>query len=174
MASPTLKLISPISLILLLLTLLSQTHLSFSLRFPKSNSITTLTLTDTDVHDLLVHYGLPKGILPNNINSFSLSEDGTFTLQLTSSCYVQFDQLVYYDKKITGKLSYGAVSNVSGIQAKKLFLWVSVTGMQADKDSDMIEFYVGSLSEKLPAKQFQDIPVCKTKACTTASKSQSI
>ncbi|GMY16087.1 hypothetical protein FCV25MIE_11326 [Fagus crenata] len=162
MASPTLKLISPISLILLLLTLLSQTHLSFSLRFPKSNSITTLTLTDTDVHDLLVHYGLPKGILPNNINSFSLSEDGTFTLQLTSSCYVQFDQLVYYDKKITGKLSYGAVSNVSGIQAKKLFLWVSVTGMQADKDSDMIEFYLPSLSQSKVKRTF-------TSSCTTCS-----
>ncbi|XP_048425911.1 uncharacterized protein LOC103954027 [Pyrus x bretschneideri] len=63
------------------------------------------------------------------------------------------------------KLSYGAVSDVSGIQAKKLFIWVSVTGIHRDKGSDSVEFYVGALSEKLPAKQFEDIPECKNKAC---------
>lgn len=87
---------------------------------------------------------------------------------------MQFDQLVYYDKKVNGKLSYGSVSSVSGIQAKKLFLWVSVTGMQADKDTDTIEFYVGALSEKLPAKQFENVPVCKSKACTTGTRPESI
>ena len=182
MASLPLKLVSPLSLLLLLLTLFSQTQLSFSIRLSKPGinnlpSTITVTETTTDVHDLLQHYGLPKGLIPNNVDSFTLSDDGTFTLQLSSPCYVQFDQLVYYDKKISGKLSYGSVSSVSGIQAKKLFLWVSVTGMQADKDSDMIEFFVGSLSEKLPAKQFEDVPVCKTKACTgttSATNSESI
>ncbi|KAF3973766.1 hypothetical protein CMV_002837 [Castanea mollissima] len=152
MASLPLKLISPLSLLLLLLTLFSQTHLSSSLRFSKLSLnnlpfISTVTETTADVHDLLPHYGLPKGLIPNNVDSFTLSDDGTFTLQLSSPCYVQFDQLVYYDKKISGKLSYGSVSSVSGIQAKKLFLWVSVTGIQADKDSDMIEFYPPTLSQ---------------------------
>lgn len=87
---------------------------------------------------------------------------------------MQFDELVYYDKKVNGKLSYGSVSSVSGIQAKKLFLWVPVTGIQTDKDSDMIDFYVGALSEKLPAKQFEDVPVCKTKGCTTGTHPESI
>ncbi|XP_040992839.1 uncharacterized protein LOC121239626, partial [Juglans microcarpa x Juglans regia] len=127
-----------------------------------------------DVHDLLPQYGLPKGLLPNNVKSYTLSDDGSFTIELTSPCYVQFDQLVYYNKKVNGKLSYGSVSSVSGIQAKKLFLWVSVTGIQADKDSDSIEFYVGALSEKLPAKQFEDVPVCKSKACSTGAQPESI
>ncbi|KAF3444421.1 hypothetical protein FNV43_RR14113 [Rhamnella rubrinervis] len=118
-----------------------------------------------DIHDLLPNYGLPKGLLPNNVKSFTLSDDGNFEIELESPCYVQFEQLVYYKTKIKGKLSYGSVSDVSGIQAKKLFLWVSVTGIRADKDSDMVEFYVGALSEKLPAKQFDHIPVCKSKAC---------
>lgn len=63
-----------------------------------------------------------------------------------------------------GKLSYGAVHDVSGIQAKKLFIWLSVSGIEADYDDGMIEFFVGSLSQKLPAKQFEDIPACKSKA----------
>lgn len=119
----------------------------------------------TEVHDLLPKYGLPKGLLPNNVKSYTLSDDGGFNIELESPCYVQFDRWVYYDKKIKGKLSYGSVSNVSGIQAKKLFFWVSVTRIQADKDSNYIEFFVGSLSEKLPAKQFEDIPLCKSNAC---------
>ncbi|GLU19556.1 hypothetical protein SLE2022_358020 [Rubroshorea leprosula] len=151
-------------LYILLLVLVLQTHLSLSAADPGLNPIRPIT-SIKDVHDLLPTYGLPKGLLPNNVKSYTLSDDGDFSVELYTPCYVQFDQLVYYDKHIKGKLSYGSVHSVSGIQAKKLFLWVSVTGIEVDKTSDMIEFYVGALSEKLPAKQFQDIPACKSKGC---------
>ncbi|XP_016488943.2 uncharacterized protein LOC107808893 [Nicotiana tabacum] len=123
---------------------------------------------DDDIHDLLPSYNLPKGLLPNNVKSYTLSpKDNSFTVQLTHPCYVQFqDQLVYYQKEIKGKMSYGEVSDVSGIQAKKLFVWVPVTGINVDEESHMIEFHVGFLSEKLPAKDFETIPTCKNnKGC---------
>ncbi|KAK9944711.1 hypothetical protein M0R45_010267 [Rubus argutus] len=88
---------------------------------------------------------------------------------MTSSLNKASQGLVYYNKNIKGKLSFGSVSDVSGIQAKKLFIWVSVTGIHTEQGSDLVEFYVGALSEKLPAKQFEDIPVCKSKACQGAS-----
>ncbi|XP_030447350.1 uncharacterized protein LOC115670264 [Syzygium oleosum] len=118
-----------------------------------------------DVHDLLPQYGFPRGILPDNVASYSLSDDGAFEVRLRGPCYVQFDQLVYYDRKISGRLSYGSVSGVSGIQAKKLFVWLPVTGIKSDSGSGMIEFYVGALSEKLPAAQFEAVPACKSNAC---------
>ncbi|KAK2999747.1 hypothetical protein RJ639_024677 [Escallonia herrerae] len=138
----------------LLLLLLSTTHLSLS-----------AVTTTSDIHDLLPTYGLPKGLLPDAVTSYSLSPDGAFTVHLSRPCYVHFDQLVYYDKTIKGKLTYGSVSDVSGIQAKKLFLWVTVTGMDLDSGSGMIEFHVGALSQKLPAKQFETVPRCQTKGC---------
>ncbi|XVF19160.1 hypothetical protein REPUB_Repub11eG0085400 [Reevesia pubescens] len=153
-----------VSLFLLLLTLFFQTHLSFSATDPTIDHGRLMSRSTTDVHDLLPTYGLPKGILPNNVKSYTLSTTGDFTIQLESTCYVQFDQLVYYEKTIRGKLSYGAVHDVSGIQAKKLFLWLPVTGIEVDENSGMVKFFVGALSEKLPAKQFEDIPVCKSKA----------
>ncbi|XP_059286674.1 uncharacterized protein LOC132040075 [Lycium ferocissimum] len=124
-----------------------------------------------DVHDLLPLYNLPKGLLPNNVKSYTISpKDNSFTVQLTHPCYVQFkDQLVYYEKYIKGKMSYGKVSDVSGIQAKKVFVWVSVTGISVDEESHMIEFHVGFLSEKLPANEFEDIPTCKNKGCQDSS-----
>ncbi|XP_010534885.1 PREDICTED: uncharacterized protein LOC104810335 [Tarenaya hassleriana] len=174
---------------LLLLLLLSLSSLSFSLNLhrpiPSSSdghqilslSFTSLSFADldlpsssssaaaADVHDLLPSYGFPRGILPSNVKSFSLSNDGDFTVKLHSDCYVRFgDELVFYDKKISGKLSYGSVKDVEGIQAKKLFVWVPVTAMESDQHSGMIVFSVGFLSEKLPAKLFEDVPSCMNKS----------
>lgn len=135
----------------------------------------TTTAIATEIHDLLPEYGLPKGILPNAVDSYNISPtDGAFTVQLKRPCYVKFeDQTVYYSKNIKGKLSYGSVSDVSGIQAKELFLWLSVTGMDMDSGSDMLEFHVGALSKKLPADMFQDVPDCKSKAYAEDDESYS-
>ncbi|KAI3450884.1 hypothetical protein Pfo_007549 [Paulownia fortunei] len=73
------------------------------------------------------------------------------------------DQLVFFGKVIKGKLGYGKVSGVSGIQAKKFFIWVPVTGIDADEKNGMTEFYMGSISQKLPAKDFETIHSCKAK-----------
>lgn len=163
MASP-----HSISLCLLFLTLLSQTDLTFSLTItqkPFNHSRTSHPLQSIiDVHDLLPLYGLPKGLIPSDIKSYTLDKStGSFSIEMTRTCYVHFQQLVWYDKHIKGKLSYGAVHDVSGIQAKKLFLWLPVTGIEKVKNSDVLRFFVGALSEDLPAEQFQEIPQCKSK-----------
>ncbi|KAL3850397.1 hypothetical protein ACJIZ3_012279 [Penstemon smallii] len=136
---------------LIFVTLISLTHNSFSA---------------TDIHDLLPQYNLPKGILPTNIKSYSLSDtDGSFTVELSAHpCYVKFDgQTVYFDRIIKGKLSYGKVSGVSGIQANKFFIWVSVSGIDVNENNGMIDFHVGALSQELPAKDFETIKTCKSK-----------
>lgn len=122
-------------------------------------------------HDLLASYGLPKGLLPDAVKSYSLSDhaddDGgrSFEVQLRSSCYVHFpSNLVFYDATIRGKLSYGRISDLSGIEAKKLFIWVSVTGIVAHPDKDAVEFQVGFISESLPDSDFQSVPGCKSSA----------
>ncbi|XP_042480079.1 uncharacterized protein LOC122060999 [Macadamia integrifolia] len=143
--------------------IISATTLTLSLISLLSTINLSLAVPD-DVFDLLPEFGLPKGLIPNAVKSFSITDDGEFEVELDRTCYVQFNELVYYDKKITGRLSYGAVSDVTGIQAKKFFVWVPVTGIKAKPNSDLIEFYVGILSEEFPAEQFQTIPVCKSKA----------
>ncbi|MFQ6670832.1 hypothetical protein Gotur_035584 [Gossypium turneri] len=165
---------SPICFYLLFLSLLSQTQLSFSTTHTPIDHGRPLVTSIADVHDLLPKYGLPKGIVPNNVKSYTLSSTGDFTIELESTCYVQFDDLVYYDKTISGKLSYGAVHDVSGIQAKKLFLWLPVTGIEVNGKSGMVQFFVGAFSKEFPAVQFEDIPVCKRKAVLRADLFASI
>ncbi|CAA7387994.1 unnamed protein product [Spirodela intermedia] len=116
------------------------------------------------VQDYLPSYGLPKGLLPNAVVNYTLSEDGEFVVELAAPCYVQFTDLVYFDRVLKGKLTYGAVTDVSGIQVKKLFIWVSITGLAVTSDGKYIEFQVGIFSQKLPISLFTEIPNCRKNA----------
>lgn len=136
----------------------SYTTLSSSLNLDRPS------LAADDIHDLLPLYGFPKGLLPINVKSYTLSDDGDFTVDLISRCYVHFpDQIVFYDKKIAGRLSYGSVKDVQGIQAKEVFFWVPITAMESDPSSGTIVFSVGFVSKTLPASMFENVPSCSTK-----------
>ncbi|KAK1265963.1 hypothetical protein QJS04_geneDACA014603 [Acorus gramineus] len=139
--------------------------LALTITAPLSASASHPLLRET-VHDLLNQYGLPKGLIPDSVASYTpVGSDGSFEVVLRKPCYVQFSDLVYYDRKITGKISYGKITDLSGIQAKKLFVWVPITGISADESGGTIEFQVGFLSEKLPANEFAQIPTCRGKGC---------
>ncbi|TKY59995.1 hypothetical protein E2542_SST17090 [Spatholobus suberectus] len=152
------------------LILLSTFLILILFLFQSHGDLELSRVTPPDIHDLLPQYGFPKGLLPNNVISYTLSPDGSFSLQLDAPCYVHWeDQLVYYHTQISGTLTYGSVSHVSGIQAQKLFLWLSVTGIKLHQDSRTLEFFVGALSQILPASHFQDVPGCSRRGSPTAN-----
>lgn len=116
------------------------------------------------VHDVLEKFGLPKGLLPHSAKIHSLADDGTFEVHLDEPCYVQFTDLVYYGKIITGKISYREIEGISGIQVKKLFAWLPITVIEATEDAKAIIFHAGFLTESLPASMFKEAPNCRNKA----------
>lgn len=135
--------------------------LSFSYTTLSSLNLDRPSLVADDIRDLLQRYGFPKGLLPNNVKSYTLSDDGDFTVDLASSCYVTFpDQIVFYEKRIYGKLSYGSVKDVRGIKAQEAFLWIAITAMKSDPSSGTIVFSVGFVSKTLPASMFENILSC--------------
>ncbi|KAI9398724.1 hypothetical protein POPTR_003G217200v4 [Populus trichocarpa] len=114
------------------------------------------------VFEILPKFGLPSGLLPKTVKSYSLSDDGSFTVYLEKECYVEFDYLVYYEKKITGKLSYGSISNLKGIQVQRFFLWLGVDNIRVDlPPSDSIYFQVGWINKKLDVDQFKTVHSCR-------------
>eukprot|EP00252_Welwitschia_mirabilis_P021774 TRINITY_DN5687_c0_g1_i2.p1 TRINITY_DN5687_c0_g1~~TRINITY_DN5687_c0_g1_i2.p1 ORF type:complete len:163 (-),score=9.71 TRINITY_DN5687_c0_g1_i2:238-726(-) len=118
--------------------------------------------TDQSITSVLSQYGLPVGLLPDAVKSYTLSDDGKFEVELEKNCYVHFSYLVYYSKKITGKLSYGKISDLSGVEAKEFFIWVDVTGIEVDRSSSKyIYFKVGFISKKLDISEFESVRECK-------------
>ncbi|XP_057831920.2 uncharacterized protein LOC131042627 isoform X2 [Cryptomeria japonica] len=119
-------------------------------------------VSDQPISDILAEYGLPIGLLPDSVKSYSLADDGSFKVELGSPCYVQFNYLVYYEKTVTGKLSYGKITDLNGIQAKQFFIWVNVIGMEVDLPSGkFIYFNVGIISKKIEISWFKSVHSCK-------------
>lgn len=120
---------------------------------------------ESSIASLLNQNGLPIGLLPSCVESYTLSDAGQFSVSLEKACYVTFDYEVYYAQTITGTLSYGSIADLSGIQAKKAFIWLPVTGIRTDaSSSSYIYFDVGPISKRLSISQFQAIPLCKANA----------
>ncbi|XP_043692067.1 uncharacterized protein LOC122642610 isoform X1 [Telopea speciosissima] len=116
----------------------------------------------TTVYEILTQHGLPSGLLPDSVKNFSISDDGSFVVELEKPCYVQFEYLVYYDQKITGTINIGSITNLDGIEVRRFFLWLDVDEIRVDlPPSDYIYFQVGIINKKLDADQFQTVHACK-------------
>ncbi|KAJ1426083.1 hypothetical protein SESBI_10467 [Sesbania bispinosa] len=125
------------------------------------SSLTISTAKET-VYELLPKYGLPSGLLPNTVTDYTLSDDGRFVVVLEKPCYVKFDYLVYYESTITGKLSYGSITNLKGIQVQSLFIWFNVDEIRVDlPPSNNIYFTVGIINKKLNVDQFKTVRSCR-------------
>ncbi|KAK6163753.1 hypothetical protein DH2020_000617 [Rehmannia glutinosa] len=143
----------------------------FLLLFPLLNLCSSSTATspptpNPTVYEILPKYGLPSGLLPDSVTNYTLSEDGKFEVTLEKPCYIEFDYTVYYEKKISGKLSIGSITDLKGIQVQRLFfLWFDVDEIRVDlPPSDSIYFTVGIINKKLDVDQFLTVRSCKDKA----------
>ncbi|XAR51336.1 hypothetical protein NMG60_11024536 [Bertholletia excelsa] len=127
------------------------------------------------VYEILPKFELPGSLLPDSVKSYSLSSDGSFVVELEKPCYVQFDYLVYYKKRIIGTLKYGSITNLEGIHVQRFFLWSDVDEIRVDlPPSDSIYFRVGFINKKLDVDQFKTAHSCHDKAsgsCTQSWKS---
>ncbi|KAH7661859.1 At5g01610-like protein [Dioscorea alata] len=154
MAAPFHRILSPSSLLLLLFLFSTSSASTF--------------------YEILTDYGLPQGLFPDAVKEYSLSSDGDFVVELYKPCYVLFTDLFHYEKTITGKLEYGQISNLSGIQVKKSFVWLGIDGIVAGPDGRALEFTVGFLSEKRPVGLFAEIPHCRSKPGTSCRGAESL
>lgn len=118
------------------------------------------------VHELFVMYGLPGGLLPDTVKTYTFSNDGQLIVHMESPCYIRFDYLVYYDHQISAKISNGSISNLKGIEVQtSLLWWLSVDEIRVHEDlstADSIYFQVGIINKKLGISQFRAVQSCYT------------
>ncbi|KAL5976723.1 hypothetical protein ACLOJK_021056 [Asimina triloba] len=154
------KMLLPPSLLLLVLLLSHLLLSSHSLAASTANSPSD-PIPKPNVYDALRLSGLPAGLLPDSVVSYSVSNDGSFVVQLQKPCYIEFEYLVYYERRITGNIHYGSISNLKGIQVRRFLLWFDVDEIRVDlPPSDYIYFEVGWITKKLKIAQFQKVRSC--------------
>ncbi|CAN8300740.1 unnamed protein product [Cochlearia groenlandica] len=157
-------------------------HRSFiSIFFIFSLTTTTLSLSEPDpdsipnVYDLLPKYGLPSGLLPDSVANFTISDDGRFVVYLSKPCTIEFDYLTYYDKTISGRISYGSITELKGIKVKRVFIWFDVDEIKVDlPPNDSIYFKVGFINKKLDIDQFKTVHSCGDNGGVSASCGDSL
>ncbi|MCL7035068.1 hypothetical protein MKW94_000904 [Papaver nudicaule] len=114
-----------------------------------------------DIYEVLKSHGLPIGLLPKGVTEFSLSENGRFEVHLDEACNAKFENVVHYDRNVTGTLSYGQIRELTGIQAQELFLWFPVNGIRVDiPSSGLIYFDVGVIYKQFSLSLFETPPDC--------------
>lgn len=114
------------------------------------------------VTQILVKNGLPRGLLPATVSSYTLAENGKFQVNLWTSCTTKIGkEEIYYKKKITGELSYRHIKNLGGIQVHESWFWFSVTDIEVDSIiPNTIWFKIGYFSKAISSDVFQIAPIC--------------
>ncbi|KAJ1294074.1 hypothetical protein BS78_01G118500 [Paspalum vaginatum] len=127
---------------------------------------------NTTLAELLPLYGLPPGIFPSTVTAFSLAHNGSLTVDLAGTCYVQFEYLTYFEARVTGVLRYGSLSDLEGIQVRRFLFWFDVVRIKVDLPPPPRYVYldIGWITRKLPADEFQTVHACEdSKRCRLSS-----
>ncbi|PON55784.1 hypothetical protein PanWU01x14_185930 [Parasponia andersonii] len=127
---------------------------------PVSLSSTSSSLSD--IHDLLRSKGLPAGLFPKEVKSYTLSDEGLLEVTLHGPCLTKFENRVFYDTVLRANLSYGSLMGVEGLTQEELFLWLPVKDIIVDDPkSGLILFDIVVAHKQLSLSLFEDPPNCK-------------
>ncbi|XWS27921.1 hypothetical protein CRYUN_Cryun25bG0021800 [Craigia yunnanensis] len=125
--------------------------------FPFSSSSSS-----SSIHNLLVSRGLPAGLLPKEVKSYTLSENGTLEVLLDGPCLTKYENRVFFDSVVRANLTYGSLTGVVGLSQEELFLWLPVKDIIVDDPkSGLILFDIGVAHKQLSLSLFEEPPDCK-------------
>jgi hypothetical protein len=120
------------------------------------------------IHKLLTDHGLPGGLLPRGVESYTMDEaNGLLEARLSAPCYATYDNgnLAYFATVVRGNLSVGALRGVEGLAQEELFVWLPVKGIVVDDHQPgVILFDIGYAHKSLSKSLFEDPPECKPSA----------
>ncbi|CAF2076179.1 hypothetical protein Bca4012_089754 [Brassica carinata] len=118
--------------------------------------------SQSSIRNLLEARGLPGGLFPDNVESYSLDvKTGELKVQLQNPCFARFENRVYFDSVIKANLSYGGLVGLQGLTQEELFLWLPVKGIAVnDSSSGLVLFDIGVAHKQISRSLFEDPPVC--------------
>ncbi|PIA34981.1 hypothetical protein AQUCO_03700320v1 [Aquilegia coerulea] len=111
------------------------------------------------IHELLTSKGLPAGLVPKDVKSFNLDENGLLQVNLFANlfapCLTKFENRVFFESVIKGNLSYGKLNGLEGLSQEELFLWLPIKDIIVDDPSSgLILFDVGVVHKQFSLSLF--------------------
>ncbi|XP_052206594.1 uncharacterized protein LOC127810982 [Diospyros lotus] len=135
---------------------------SLCLFFPIILFLSVPLCHSSTIHDLLKSHGLPAGLLPKAVKSFTFADSGLLEVYLDGPCLTKFDTMAFYESVIRANLTYRTLSGVEGFSQEELFLWLPVKDIVVDDPrSGLILFDIGLAHKQLSLSLFEDPPDCK-------------
>ena len=136
-----------------------------SLVFATSTCLVSAALT---AQEQLVDHGLPPGLLPESVVSYTIDDSGNFEVKLSGECYSTVKDgsiTIYYKPILTGVLQDFTLSNLKGISVKPpltAFIWVSVNKIYVENPSTGDVFFGAyfGIQQSLPVSEFASSKIC--------------
>lgn len=140
--------------LIIIVTLFLYSFNSFQLVFAADGGYSS-------AYEILQSYDFPVGLLPKGATGYDLDEKtGRFNAYFNKPCSFSLDgsYQLKYNSKISGYISKGKISKLSGISVKVLFMWLNI--VEVARYGDDLEFSVGIVSADFPINNFDIIPQC--------------
>ncbi|KAL9232403.1 hypothetical protein vseg_007518 [Gypsophila vaccaria] len=118
--------------------------------------------TQTTIHQLLKDKGLPQGLIPKEVKSYTYnSQNALLKVYLEGPCLTKYDNRVKFDSEIRANLSFGSLLGVEGLTQEELFIWLPIKEISVnDPNSGVILFDIGMAQKQLSLSLFEDPPSC--------------
>ncbi|KAI5680459.1 hypothetical protein M9H77_01686 [Catharanthus roseus] len=112
-------------------------------------------------YELLQSYDFPVGLLPKGVTGYDLDEHtGKFNAYLNGSCSFALEgsYQLSYGSKISGRITRGKITKLSGISVKVLIMWLNI--VEVRRNGENLEFSVGIASADFSIDNFLICPQC--------------
>ncbi|CAN6270830.1 unnamed protein product [Urochloa humidicola] len=149
-------------LIVLAVLMISALHAVSSAETTSTNS-TVLADAAATVYDVLEQNNLPRGLLPQGVQSYVLHPGGALEVTLPGECnfFVSIAGKRFqfrYASRVSGVIKSGSISNVSGVRVQAAFAWLGLS--QVQRAGDQLNIQLEKSTQSFPVSDFQQSPSC--------------
>ncbi|KAL6641558.1 hypothetical protein ACP70R_019739 [Stipagrostis hirtigluma subsp. patula] len=122
------------------------------------------TVDATTAYDVLAQNNLPRGLLPQGVQSYTLGAGGAFEVTLPGECNfavtIAGKQYQFrYDRKVGGIIKSGSIHGVFGVRMQVAFAWLGFN--QVDLAAgDQLAIQVERFTRSFPVSAFSASPRC--------------
>ncbi|KAG8089418.1 hypothetical protein GUJ93_ZPchr0011g28337 [Zizania palustris] len=129
-----------------------------------NNSTEAAAATTTTAYDVLEKNNLPRGILPQGVQSYVLRPDGSMEVTLPGECNFFVDlgggnrYKLRYGATVGGIVQAGSIREAYGVRMQVEYAWLGFNGVR--RSGDQLELQVQEFTQSFPVGKFAVSPKC--------------